>query len=107
MSNRSFGYSVSELRGINLDLEMPVELESLYLKEPSLRNCIACGNCAAVCSAGNYTGLQFYRLNVLASRGLLREMAKKAEACMLCGKCQMTCPRGVNIRHGILLMAQL
>ncbi len=107
MSVRDFGYSVSDQRAVDLDRKMPDELERVYLQEPSLRNCIACGNCAALCSAGSFTGFQFYRLNVLVSRGLLSELAKKAEACMLCGKCQMACPRGVNIRHGIMLMAQL
>lgn len=107
MSARNFGYSVSEHRAVDLDRVSPAVLEEVFQKEPSLRNCIACGNCAAVCSAGSFTGFQFYRLNVLANRGLLHEMAKKAEACMLCGKCQMSCPRGVNIRHGIMLMAQL
>lgn len=107
MSVRDFGFCVSQQHGIDLDVEMPAELENIFQMEPSLRNCIACGNCAAVCSAGAFTGMQFYRLNILASRGLLREMAKKAEVCMLCGKCQMACPRGVNIRHGLMLMAHL
>lgn len=107
MSVRDFGFYASEQRAVDLDQAMPVELETIFQKEPSLRNCIACGNCAAVCSAGSFTGMQFYRLNNLASRGLLIEMAKKAEVCMLCGKCQMACPRGVNIRHALMLMAQL
>jgi heterodisulfide reductase subunit C len=107
MSVRDFGFYASEQRGIDLDRDIPPELETIFQKEPSLRNCIACGNCAALCTAGSYTGMQFYRLNIMAGRGLLREMAQKAEVCMLCGKCQMACPRGVNIRHGILLMAQL
>lgn len=107
MSASDFGFSVSEQRAVDLDREIPAELEDIYQKEASLRNCIACGNCAAVCTAGSFTGMQFYRLNIWAGRGLLREMSKKAEVCMLCGKCQMACPRGVNIRHGLLLMAQL
>ena len=107
MTKQYFGFSVLEQRSVNLDSEMPAELESLYQKEPSLRACIACGNCAAVCSAGHFAEMQFYRLNVMARRGLLHEMVGKAAACMLCGRCQMSCLRGVNIRHAVLMMSQL
>jgi len=32
----------------------------------------------------------------------LQDLKKEIEKCMLCGKCQLVCPRGVNLRNLIL-----
>lgn len=103
----NFGYTASESRHIDMDERLHPTIEKMLHHEPSLKECIACGRCAAVCTAGYFTGMQFYRLNLMAHRGLINEMKQAARACMLCGKCQMTCPKGVNIRHGMLLMSQI
>jgi Fe-S-cluster-containing hydrogenase component 2 len=35
-------------------------------------------------------------------RGLVEELGVEAEKCMLCGKCFLVCPRGVNNRNIVL-----
>ncbi|TCO07111.1 4Fe-4S dicluster domain-containing protein [Natronoflexus pectinivorans] len=107
MSRISFGYSVSEGKVINLDQQKPAWLEKIFELEPSLHRCISCGNCAAVCTAGHFTGMKFYRICLNAFRGQTSDLKNDAKACMLCGKCQFACPRGVNIRHAIMLMTQI
>ncbi len=102
-----FGFSDAVARNMDLNLPVPKVVDELFLKEPSLKSCISCGNCAAMCSAGYFVDLQFYRLNLMLKRGLIADMKQKAQNCMLCGKCQLTCPRGVNIRNGILLMSEM
>lgn len=103
----NFGYTASASRHIDMDEHLHPGIRNMLRCEPSLKECIACGRCAAVCTAGCFTGMQFYRINLMAHRGLIKEMTQAARACMLCGKCQMTCPKGVNIRHGVLLMSQI
>lgn len=102
-----FGYSAAPTRSINLDKTLEPEVEVIFKKEPSLHRCIACGQCAAVCTAGHFAQMQFYKINLKIHRGESENIKKLAKKCMLCGKCQLVCPRGVNIRHGVLLMSEL
>ena len=104
---KKFGFSDAPARCLDLDVQIPDSAGILFEKEPSLKNCISCGNCAAMCTAGHFVDMQFYRLNLLLKRGLSTQIKEMAQNCMLCGKCQLTCPRGVNIRHAILLMNAL
>ncbi|MDG5800771.1 4Fe-4S dicluster domain-containing protein [Marinilabiliaceae bacterium ANBcel2] len=103
----NFGYSVSEVKVIDLNQEKPVWLKKIFKLEPSLYRCISCGNCAAICTAGHFTEMKFYRLCLNAFRGQTSELKNNAKACILCGKCQFACPRGVNIRHAIMLITQI
>ena len=51
----------------------------------------------------NFTGFSLRELNILIKRGeneLVRNALKK---CMLCGKCTLVCPRGVNTRNIVVL----
>lgn len=107
MANIKFGFSDSNARSINLDVKTSETIEGVLHREPSLLKCIGCGNCAAMCTAGHFTDLKFYRLNLYLKRGMVEEIRKEAQNCMLCGKCQLTCPRGVNIRHAVLLMSSM
>lgn len=107
MAMSKFGFSDAVARNIDLNVPVSDAVNELFFKEPTLKNCIGCGNCAAMCTAGNFIDMQFYRLNLLLKRGITNEIKQKARNCMLCGKCQITCPRGVNTRHGILLMSEL
>ncbi len=107
MANTKFGFLDANLRSINLNVKTPEIVEGVLQKEPSLLKCIGCGNCAAMCTAGHFTELRFYRLNLFFKRGMVEEIRKEAQNCMLCGKCQLTCPRGVNIRHAVLLMSTI
>lgn len=105
--NVDFGFSAAPARSIDLDKPLFSEIELIFEKVPSLHRCISCGQCAAICTAGHFTKMQFYKINLKAHRGESEYLKELAEKCMLCGKCQLACPRGVNIRHGILLMSEL
>ena len=70
--------------------------------EPSFASCIGCGTCMATCSAGRFTTFSLRRLQLMVMRGQTENIRDEAEKCMLCGKCQMICPRGVNTRNIIL-----
>jgi Fe-S oxidoreductase len=40
-------------------------------------------------------------------RGKEKEAAAMLKGCMLCGKCTMVCPRGINTRHLILSLCRI
>ena len=100
----NFGYSFAEARNVDMNISIPESVDMLLKKEPSLAACIGCGNCAAMCTAGHFAEMRFYRLNLQMKRGLVSDLKRHAANCMLCGKCQLTCPRGVNIRRAVLLI---
>jgi heterodisulfide reductase subunit C len=57
-----------------------------------------CGACSATCSAGNHTDFNFRLSHLMYRRGQFEGLASELDKCMLCGKCKMVCPRGVNTR---------
>ncbi|MDR2928937.1 MAG: 4Fe-4S dicluster domain-containing protein [Cytophagaceae bacterium] len=101
-----FGYAFAEVRNVDLNAPVASTVSRLIEKEPSLKACIGCGNCAAMCTAGHFSEMRFYRLNLQMKRGLTSNIRQSVRNCMLCGKCQLTCPRGVNIRRAVLLMSE-
>ena len=98
-----FGFSISKGRQIDFESNDRSIAEYIYLREPSFRLCIECGGCSATCTTGNLTKFSLRELNILIKRGendLVKDEIKK---CMLCGKCTLVCPRGVNTRNVITL----
>jgi heterodisulfide reductase subunit C len=67
--------------------------------DPTFNLCINCGTCAATCSAAQFSDFSFRKICTLVKRGLTGEVKDQLAHCMLCGKCQLACPRGVNTRH--------
>jgi len=94
-----FGYSLSPSSRINLDNFDQGRLTILSKIEPDLIKCIACGSCAASCSAANFTKINLRKVILLLHRGLDNEAVSLIEGCMLCGKCTLVCPRGINTRN--------
>jgi Fe-S oxidoreductase len=43
-------------------------------------------------------------MNLLLRRGETAELETEIQKCMLCGKCMLVCPRGINIRNVIMLI---
>ena len=68
----------------------------------STKLCIGCGGCTATCTAGNLTEFNIRKLQMLVKRGETKEVGDHLQKCMLCGKCLLVCPRGVDTRHMIL-----
>lgn len=98
----NFGYSISKSGSIDLDkIDSSIAIE-VQKFEPSFAICIGCGTCTGVCSAGIFTDYNLRKIQALVKRGQLDEVKRVLHKCMLCGKCQMACPRGVNTRNVVL-----
>ena len=97
-----FGYSINQSNKIDLDTVSSEVAAQVLRNEPSFAICIGCGTCMATCSAGRFTPFNLRQLQLMVKRGLTDHLYAEAEKCMLCGKCQMICPRGVNTRNIVL-----
>jgi heterodisulfide reductase subunit C len=76
----------------------------LVANEPSVRLCIGCGSCTGTCSTGHFTDFNIRRLHTFVMRGETKNLKQEIGKCMFCGKCQLVCPRGVNLRNVILTL---
>ena len=92
-----FGFSLSPSSAIELDRTDNSLYEKLCSIEPGARTCIGCGSCSATCTARDWSGM----------RGRKQELEQMLSNCMLCGKCTMVCPRGINTRRVILTVCRL
>ena len=52
-------------------------------------------------------GLMPYRRTQRLGRGREDEALRMVSHCMLCGKCLIVCPRGINTRHLILSVTKI
>ena len=102
-----FGFQISRPRSINLDQTDSTLRERLLEAVPSYRLCIGCGGCTATCSAGQFTTFNIRRIHHAFANGQTDGLAQQLDNCMLCGKCMLVCPRGVNLRRLIIAMRQL
>ena len=100
-----FGYTLSKGRQIDYDSNDRRLAEYIFENEPSFRLCIECGGCSATCTSGSFTGFSLRELHILIKRGENDQVRKNIKKCMLCGKCTLVCPRGVNTRN-IISLAQ-
>ena len=98
-----FGFTISQGRQIDFDSNNRSVAEYIYKNEPSFRLCIECGGCSATCTTGNFTSFSLREMNILIKRGETAQMLQNLKKCMLCGKCILVCPRGVNTRNVIVL----
>lgn len=100
-----FGFGLSRSSCVELgtvDLSLYRELEKI---EPGVRICMNCGSCSATCSAAPWSGMSVRRVILALQRG--QQIDKMLSGCMLCGKCTMVCPRGINTRHLILSLCRI
>lgn len=97
-----WGFSISEARVINYDKNDKTIAGQMAEEAPSSKLCIGCGGCTATCSAGNLTEFNIRKLQMLVKRGENTEIHSMLQKCMLCGKCLLVCPRGVDTRKMIL-----
>lgn len=97
-----FGYKISKDRQINFDENSKKLFAEVAMLEPSVYRCISCGTCAATCSAAQFTSYSLRKTILLLKRGEDKEVIASISKCMLCGKCQLACPMGVNTRNLIL-----
>lgn len=103
-----FGFQISKPRSINLDKNDSGLRKQLEAAVPSYRLCIGCGGCTATCSAAQFTATyNIRRIHHAFDMGQTDGLSAKLESCMLCGKCLLVCPRGVNLRQLVVAMRQL
>lgn len=99
-----FGFSTLETRSIDYDKFDRKLIEYLLKYEPSLLVCMSCGGCTATCSAGNLVDFNIRRIQLMVKRGETDTLKAEIDKCMLCGKCMLICPRGVNLRNVVMLI---
>jgi heterodisulfide reductase subunit C len=98
-----FGYTISKQRVIDYDVNDRMISTYILEREKSFRLCIECGGCSATCTTGKFTEFSLRELHILIKRGENEKPRQKIKECMLCGKCTLVCPRGVNTRNVIFL----
>jgi heterodisulfide reductase subunit B len=99
-----FGFSPIETRTIDFGQFDGRLLKYVLVHEPSFLVCLSCGGCTATCSAGNLIDFNVRKMSLLLRRGETENLEKEINKCMLCGKCVLVCPRGINIRNAIMLI---
>ena len=103
---KDFGFTLSKDRQIDFDKADRRVAAFVKEFEPSFNICFACGTCTATCSAGNFTEFNLRYLFTMAKRGQTANIRNEIAKCMLCGKCSLACPRGVNTRYVIIKINQ-
>lgn len=104
MGTTNFGYNISRPRIINLDNNDLRKSFDIIAEMPELQACIGCGSCTASCTAGNLTNFNFRKLHTSVRRGEYKGAYEEISKCMLCGKCRLVCPRGINTRGVVMLI---
>ena len=99
-----WGYSINKDSQIDFDLNDKSIYEYVLIKEPSFSVCISCGGCTATCTSGLFADFNIRRLFTLVKRGETKNLKEEIKLCMLCGKCKLACPRGVNTRNIIRIL---
>jgi heterodisulfide reductase subunit C len=94
-----FGFSISKDNSIDYEINDRSLAEIVLIKEPSLYRCIQCGSCTGTCTAASFTDYNFRKMQLLMRRGEIQHLRETVKKCMMCGKCQLVCPRGVNTRN--------
>ncbi|WP_423129354.1 4Fe-4S dicluster domain-containing protein [Gaoshiqia sp. Z1-71] len=100
----AFGFKLIEPRSIDFDQFDGQLLNEVLEKEPSFKICLSCGGCTATCNAGTLIDFNIRKMNLMLRRGEITGLSKEIDKCMLCGKCMLVCPRGINIRNVIMLL---
>jgi len=103
---KNFGYTVTRDRQIDFDGNNHDICKIVAKAEPTLNLCISCGSCAATCTAGQFTDFSLRQVILLLRRGETKDLDKEVSKCMLCGKCQLVCPRNVSTRNLIIQISK-
>ena len=93
-----FGYGITRSNRLNLD-EADLSLSrKMARREKSFATCIGCGTCTAGCTAGHFTAYNPRKIQLMILNGQTENLKEDLKKCMLCGRCQMLCPRGISLR---------
>ena len=97
-----WGFSMPKPRVIDYDSNSKDIANYVLERVPDYGLCIGCGACTASCTASNLTDFNIRKIQMLMKRGEIDMLHQDIQKCMLCGKCQLVCPRGVNTRNMIM-----
>ena len=98
----AFGFKLSPSSAISLDSVDLSVWKKVLENAPDALTCMSCGSCGASCTAAGFSGMSLRKVMTDLQRGREKEAADMLRCCMLCGKCTMVCPRGINTRRVIL-----
>jgi heterodisulfide reductase subunit C len=104
---KDFGFTPQKGRILDFDKTDFSLKDYLIQKVPSYKRCIGCGACSSTCSAGKHTDFSILLCNMLYRNGDVVGLENELDKCMLCGKCTLVCPRGVNIRAMVMEMREM
>lgn len=100
-----FGFGINTSSTIELN-RVDLSLYKALVKEnPDALVCMSCGSCSATCMAASHSGMSIRKLLAALQRG--QNVKPMLANCMLCGKCTMVCPRGINTRNLILSVCKI
>ncbi len=102
-----FGYTISKQRVVDLDKNEFSLAGKIRESEESFKLCIGCGTCTSTCTAGNFTPFNLRKIMLQINRGETAQIRQELGKCMLCGKCLLICPRGVNTRNVVLALSEI
>ncbi len=94
-----FGFTVLKDQQLDYDCLSRSLAKHIQKVEPSIYRCMSCGTCSGSCSAATFTQFSFRKLVINLLRGDDKQIVNEIQKCMLCGKCMLVCPRGVNTRN--------
>lgn len=103
---KNFGYTVNVSNQVDYDANDFKVLQYVRQTEPSFDVCIGCGTCSATCTAAAHTTFNIRKIYSHIKRGDVQKIESEISKCMLCGKCILVCPRGVNTRNVIISVQQ-
>ncbi|MCQ2142995.1 MAG: (4Fe-4S)-binding protein [Bacteroidales bacterium] len=100
-----FGFSLSKSSVVDIDRTDTALYRRLCELDRTAASCMSCGSCSATCTASSYSGMSLRKVLHGLQRG--EDVRPMLRCCMLCGKCTMVCPRGINTRHVLLTIAKI
>ena len=102
-----FGFGITKSNRLDLDAADRAVEREMIAQERSLLLCIGCGTCTAGCTAGQFVPHNPRRMQLMLRHGQTQELGEQLDKCMVCGKCQMLCPRGVDLRSVWVKLARV
>ncbi len=95
---KNWGFNIAKSRTIDMDMADLKPFIKLTEKVPSAKRCLMCGLCSATCTVREHIDFNFRLCHLMFRRGQFENLSEELDKCMLCGKCKLACPRGVNTR---------
>jgi Fe-S oxidoreductase len=72
-----------------------------------IRYCIQCGVCTGACPLASFGSQNPRKIMAMIREGLKLAILEVLDRCLLCGQCQMLCPRGIQHKEVLLKLREL